>query len=157
MAHLQDSPFEILKGQRVEAVLANFGWQKGEPLPETFSIPDFAKTAGADAVLRCRVTDWGRTYALVESWVKAEVQAELVDGKSGEVIWSEKKKNEHQAGVLKGPTGYASVVTAPIMGMRTSHLERVAEDLMSRLAKELAESPAVQAYAGEAAAADSRP
>ena len=148
-AHLQESPFEIVEDQRVDAALASAGWQQGQPLPETFSLPDFAKTVGADAVFRGEVTGWGRTYAVVESWVKAEVQADLVDAASGAVIWSEKKKNERQSGILKGPTGYTSIVTAPIMGMKASNLDRVADDLTRKLADDLKRSPAVLAYVSE--------
>jgi len=79
----------------------------------------------------------------------ADAPAQLLDAHSGEVIWSAKRRNTRQAGILKGPTGFKSIATAPVMGLKTSHLERVAENLMSRIARDLAESPSVQAYASE--------
>ena len=92
------------------------------------------------------MTDWGRSYAVVQSWVKAELQLELVDAASGTVLWSEKKRNTRQAGILKGPTGYKSVVTAPITGMKKSNLERVQVHLAREMAQDLAASAAVQTY-----------
>lgn len=149
VAHLQDGPFQVIEDGRVDDALRTVGWESGKPMPETFSLPDVAKTMGADALLDCTVTDWGRTYALIESWVKTGVEARLIDAASGQVIWSEKKRNTHQSGILKGPTGYTSIATAPIMGMKTSNLERVAEELMSRLAHDLVEAPSVKAYVSE--------
>src|SRR3989338_1117525 len=40
----------------------------------------------------------------------------------GTVLWSEKKRNVRQAGLLKGPTGYQSVVVAPIRGISAGNL-----------------------------------
>ena len=148
-ADLQESPFELLELQRVNTALMALGWKEGEPLPEDLPIPKLAEALGADVVLRGTVTNWGRSYLVVESWVKAELQLELVDAKSGDVIWSQKKKNTRTAGILKGPTGYKSIATAPLSGLKTSHLERVAGELTRKLAEELSTSPAVVTYVSE--------
>jgi hypothetical protein len=146
---LQDSPFEILELQQVDAALASLGWKDDDPLPEDLPLQQLAKTLGADSVLRGTVTGYGRTYAVVESWVKAELQVELLDADSGTVIWSEKKKDSRTAGLLKGPTGYKSLATAPITGMKTSNLERVSNNLTHKLAEALNASPAVMTYVEE--------
>lgn len=148
-ASLQESSFEVVELQRVDAALKELGWSEGEPLPATLSIPELAETLGADAVLTGTVTQWGRTYFIVQSWVKAELQLDLLDAPSGEIIWSKKRANTRQAGILKGPTGYKAIVTAPIMGMKGSHLERIANHLTRALAEDLSRSPAVQAYLSE--------
>jgi hypothetical protein len=148
-ASLQESPFEVVELQRVDAALNALGWSEGEPLPDALSIPELAEALDVDAVLTGTVTKWGRTYRIVQSWVKAELQLDLLDAPSGEVIWSEKRANTRQAGILKGPTGYKAIVTAPIMGMKGVHLERVANHLTRALAEDLSRSPAVQAYLSE--------
>lgn len=148
-ADLQGSPFEILELQQVDAALAQLGWKEGEPLPDNLSLSALAQTLGADSVLRGMVTNYGRTYAVVESWVKAELQVDLVDAHSGTVVWSEKQKDSRTAGILKGPTGYKSIVTAPISGMKTSNLERVSNHLTHKFAEALNASPAVMTYVGE--------
>ena len=145
-ASLQESPFEVVEIQRVDAALKELGWTEGAPLPASLSLAKLADALDADAVLLGTVTDWGRTYLIVQSWVKAELHVELIDPRSGEVIWSEKKRNTRQAGLLKGPTGYKAIATAPIMGLKTSHLERVASHLTRALADDLGTSPAVMAY-----------
>jgi hypothetical protein len=148
-ADLQESPFEILELQRVDVALTELGWKEGEPLPSDLPLQTLAQTLGADSVLRGRVTAYGRTYAVVESWVKAELEVDLLDAQSGTVIWSEKQKDSRTSGILKGPTGYKSLATAPITGMKTSHLERVSNNLTHKLAEALTASPAVMTYVGE--------
>lgn len=137
-ASLQESHFDILELQRIDAALKDRGWAPGQPVA--------ADALDADVLLRGTVTDWGRSYAVVQSWVKAELQLELVDAASGTVLWSKKKRHTRQAGILKGPTGYKSVVTAPITGMKKSNLERVQVHLAREMAQDVATSAAVQAY-----------
>jgi len=148
-ADLQDSPFEVLELQQVDAVLASLGWKAEEPLPDDLPLQQLAKALDADSVLRGTVTGYGRTYAVVESWVKAELQVDLVDAHTGTVIWSEKQKGSRTAGIFKGPTGYKSLATAPISGMKISNLERVSNDLTHKLAESLNASPAVMTYVDE--------
>ncbi|MDP3702857.1 MAG: DUF799 family lipoprotein [Candidatus Omnitrophota bacterium] len=148
-ADLQESPFEILELQQVDAVLTELGWKEGEPLSDDLPLQTLAQRLGADSLLRGTVTNFGRTYAVVESWVKAELQVDLVDAHSGTVIWSEKQKDSRTAGILKGPTGYKSIATAPLTAMKTSNLERVSNNLTHKVAQALTESPAVMTYVGE--------
>lgn len=148
-ADLQEGMFDVIELQRVDAALEPLGWSEGEPLPADLSLDALGKTLGADAILRGTVTEYGRTYAVVESWVKTGLRLELVDPKSGEVVWSDTQRNTRTAGVLKGPTGFKSLATAPITAMKTSNLERVANHLTHQLADALNSSPAVKVYAGE--------
>ena len=144
-ANLQESPFEVLEIRRVEAALKARGWSEGEPLPEGEPLAEFAKTLGADLVLRGTVTSWARVYWVLGSWVKAEMFLELLDPASGEVLWSAKRNNRRHAGLLKGPTGLKSLVMAPVTGLKASHLERVATHLARAMAEELLASPMLYA------------
>ncbi len=145
-ANLQESPFEIVEINRIDAALVGYGWHEGEPLPSALPLPELADAVGADALLRGLVTTWGRTYWVVESSVSAGLALELMDADSGEVIWADRHRNSRQAGVLKGPTGYKALATAPIMGLKRSHLERVANHLTRAMVERLTRSPAVQTY-----------
>lgn len=149
---LQESPFEIVELQQVDAALTSQGWSKGQPLPRDLSLDALAKALGADVVLRGAMTDWGRSYFVLESWVKAELELELLDTRSGERLWSKKRKNTRQAGLFKGPTGLNAIVTAPITGLSRSRLDQVASRLAQLLVKDLNGSSAVQAYLRERAA-----
>lgn len=146
-AHLErDDSFEVLELGQVDAALRALGWTQGQPLPAPFSLPELAKTVGADAVVRGAVTKWGRSYWVVESWVSAAMRLELVDTQTGNVVWSAEEKNSRTAGILKGPTGYKSVAMAPLSGLKRSHLERVADDLARKMAEAMSRSPGVLAY-----------
>ena len=153
VANLQDGPFDVLEIQRVDAALKSKGWVEGEPLPSGAALSEAARPLAADALLRGSVTTWGRTYWVVQSWVKAGMQLDLIDAASGDVIWSKKQISRRQAGILKGPTGYQSVVTAPLMGLRTRNLEQVAHRLARDMAEALGVSPAVKVYVSEHPAA----
>lgn len=148
-AALQESPFDVVEPGQVDAVLKTHGWSEGAPLPEARSLAVAAAAMGADVMLRGTVTDWGRTYAVVESWVKAAMAVELVDASSGDVIWSGTRKNTRHAGILKGPTGFKAIATAPITGLKTSNLERVATHLSREMVDDMTTAPAVMAYVDE--------
>jgi len=145
-AALQESAFDVLELQQIDAALKTQGWTEGQPLPPTLPLGEVARELGADAWLRGAVTKWGRTYLVVQSWVTTGMALELVDTASGEVIWSAQHMNRRQAGLLKGPTGYKSLVTAPLSGLKGSHLDRVATHLARTMVGELATTPAVLAY-----------
>jgi len=148
-ASLQGTPFTILEINRVDAAMRDVGWTEGQPLPEGAPLAAAAERLGADTLLRGTVTTWGRSYWVLASQVKVELLLELIDAETGEVVWSQQHKNTRQAGLLKGPTGYKSLVTAPITGLKTSNLERVGNHLARSMVQELAESPAVLTYVHE--------
>lgn len=149
VAGLQESPFEVLEIQQLDVALDGLGWKAGEPMPATLSPSGIAEALGADTLLQGEVTGWGRGYAVLASWVSAGLQAELIDGKSGEVLWSAKKRHTRHAGLLKGPTGLKSLAVAPITGIMGSRLDQVAMHLARDLAQDLSASPAVLAYLSE--------
>jgi len=145
----QESPFDVIEPQQVDGAIEPLGWREGEALPESLSISELAKSVGADLVIRGTVTKWGKMYVIAQSWVTAGLKLELIEASTGEILWSREKKSTHTAGILKGPTGYKSAVTAPIKGMKTSNLERVATHLTRDLAQELSRSPVVMTYLSE--------
>ncbi len=145
-AHLHDGPFEIIELQQVEEVMERHGWNDDKPWPADLPVDQIARELSADLVLRGTVTKWERKYLGVESWVSAGLQLELVDTATGQVIWSEQRDNRRQAGILKGPTGYLSVATAPIMGVTRGRQRQVGDELTRTLAEHLLESKDVRAH-----------
>ncbi len=141
----EQGPFALIELHQVDETLEQLGWQPGQPVPEQA----LANALGAEAIVRGEVTKWGRTYLVAASWARAGMRMELVDAGSGDVIWSGQETNSHSAGLHKGPTGYKSAISAPISGMKASHLERVAIDLARRMAARLARAPAVLTYLSE--------
>lgn len=148
-AALQESPFDLVELQRIDGVLKAHGWQEGESVSEAAALGEVAEALDADLLLRGTVTKWGRSYLIVQSWVTAGMKLELIDPISGEVIWAQERANRRHAGILKGPTGYKSIATSPITGLKGSHLERVGQHLARAMAEDLSRAPAVLAYASE--------
>lgn len=147
-ANLQEGPFAIIEPARVDAALAQAGWQPGRAPTEAQALAA-AHTIGATALLRGAVTQWGRSYWVVQSWVRVGLQVDLVDVASGQVIWSDARKNSRTAGLLKGPTGYKSLVVAPITGMKRSNLERVALHLAREVAQQMTTAASILTYVNE--------
>ena len=148
IAYLQQGPFEVIEPQRIDAALDRLGWREGQPMPSGIMV--VAEGLGADAFVRGTVTNWGKGYAVVESWIKAELALTLVDAKTDTVLWSEKKRNTRQAGILQGPTGYSAVVTAPVMSLvGSTNQDRLANHLTKTLVDDLTASAAVQTYVAE--------
>ena len=145
-ADLQESPFDIAELAQVDAALRAQAWSEGQPLPASLSLAKLAQDVRADLILRGTVTRWGRTYLLVHSAVSAGLALELVEPSSGAVVWSAQKHNSRMAGILKGPTGFTSLATSPIKGLKQRYLDRVAHELTQRLVEELSASPTVGAY-----------
>jgi hypothetical protein len=146
-AALQEGPLALVELQAVSALVKRQApdWTEGAVLPIEASPQAVSGATGAPLVLRGQVTQWGRRYIGLQSWVMAGLRLELVDGATGEVVWSAEDTNSRTAGILKGPTGYKSLVTAPLSGLKTKYLHGVARDLAHRMAEQLLAAPAVQA------------
>lgn len=147
-ANLQDGLFEVIEPARVDAALAQAGWTPGQA-PTEEQARAAARAVGATAMLRGAVTQWGRSYWVVESWVRAGLRVDLVDVATGQLIWSDARKNSRTAGLLKGPTGYKSLAVAPITGMKRSNLERVALQLAREMAQHVNTAPSIRTYVNE--------
>ncbi len=135
---LQHSPFRVIEPAMIDATL--------HAVPANASTAQLGQQLGADVMLSGRVTSWGRRYAVLESWAQAGLELELRDAASGQLIWSGHRTLYRQAGILKGPTGVQSIATAPIMGLKTSHLERVAGHVAQTIVDDMDHAPAVRAY-----------
>jgi len=73
------------------SVIDNFMKANGLPTPEEMNqvpLEKLDEIIGADAVLYTTIDDWGRQYQLVSSVVTVSANMRLVDGKSGQLLWS---------------------------------------------------------------------
>jgi len=76
-----------------ELVRAVFNANKFEDAGRINTLPvqKIGEVFGADAVLRTRVTEWSTTYILVYASVTVGLEMELLDVKTGGVIWTAKR------------------------------------------------------------------
>ena len=86
-----------------------------------------------DAVLIGRVTHWERNYYGVQSVNTVGVDLRLISARDNKVLFESSAKDSEQRGILKGPTGYASLVVEPVRGLDAE----VIEDLSERVVKDM--------------------
>ena len=73
------------------ALVANMMRENGLPGPaemHTVSLSKLDEIFGADAVLYLTLSDWGTSYAVLDSSTRVTVAGRLVDVKSGAELWS---------------------------------------------------------------------
>ncbi len=70
---------------------------------------------GPDAVLYPRITDYGRRFQLVNSSAVAEIQARLVDARTGEEIWSGAARVTDDSGSGYSGGGLAGAILGAIV------------------------------------------
>jgi hypothetical protein len=96
---------------------------------------------GADAVLYVTIEQWTAEYAIVETRVIVDIGYALRDGKTGDLLWSEREKNTHHSPAGTGKGWAEKLITAIV----NAALEKGWPDYMP-LARAANES--VMAYPG---------
>lgn len=82
-----------------------------------------------DAVLYGKVTSWDRAYLAIQSVAEVGIDLKLVSASDGKILFESDSKDTVSRGITKLPTGYSSLVIAPIEGL--------GNDLITNLAREL--------------------
>lgn len=112
-ANLRQSPFKVLEHYIVDGQLKNHGLMDpakyGELDPVTFG-----EVLGVDAVLLSRINRVQKSYFLIHSSIELSVSVEMIDTRSGEILWVAEQTGSDIQGIAKIPTGMAAAVIAPI-------------------------------------------
>jgi hypothetical protein len=112
-ANLRQSPFKVLEHYIVDGQLKNHDLMDpskyGELDPMTFG-----EVLGVDAVLLSRINRVQKTYFLIHSSIEISVSVEMIDTRSGEILWVAEQTESDIQGIAKIPTGMAAAVIAPI-------------------------------------------
>ena len=94
----------------------------------------FAEILGADAVLISRVNKVKRSYLVVHSSIEIGVSAQLVDTRTGEILWRAEQTEQDYQGIAKIPTGISSAVLGPIKFVTNKlNLRRLTSKLVDKL------------------------
>ena len=112
-ANLRQSSFKVLEHYIVDGQLKNHGLMDpskyGELDPMTFG-----EVLGVDAVLLSRINRIQKTYFLIHSSIELSVSVEMIDTRTGEILWVAEQTESDIQGIAKIPTGIAAAVIAPI-------------------------------------------
>ena len=132
-AHLKESKFNLLERYVVDGLLKQHNLKN----PADFlriNPMRFAEILGADAVLISRINRVERSYLVVHSSIEVGVSAQLVDTRTGEILWRAEQTEQDYQGIAKIPTGISSAILGPIRFVTNKlNLRRITSKLVNKL------------------------
>lgn len=112
-ANLKQSSFKVLEPYIVDRQLKNHDLMDPAKYGEQDPIK-FGEVLGVDAVLLSRINRVQKTYFLIHSSIEFSVSVEMIDTRTGEILWVAEQTDSDVQGIAKIPTGLAAAVIAPI-------------------------------------------
>ena len=132
-AHLKESNFNLIERYIVDGLLKQHGLNNPADFLKINPM-QFAEILGADAVLISRVNKVERSYLVVHSSIEIGVSAQLVDTRTGEILWRAEQTEQDYQGIAKIPTGISSAVLGPIQFVTNKlNLRRLTSKLVDKL------------------------
>jgi hypothetical protein len=110
---LSPSKFCLLEPYVVDGLLKQNGLMDPSEYPQLDPIK-FGEILGVDAVLISRINKLEKSYYLIHSSIELSASAQLIDTRSGEILWQAEQTEMDIQGILKIPTGMTAAVIAPI-------------------------------------------
>jgi cell division protein FtsN len=112
-ANLKQSKFNLLEKYIVDGLLK----QNNLEDPSGFlsiNPMQFGEILGADAIVFSRINKVERSYFVIHSSIELSVSIEMVDTRTGEVLWRAEQTEHDFSGIGKIPTGITTALFAPI-------------------------------------------
>ena len=132
-AHLKESNFNLIERYIVDGLLKQHGLNNPADFLKINPM-QFAEILGADAVLISRVNKVERSYLVVHSSIEIGVSAQLVDTRTGEILWRAEQTEQDYQGIAKIPTGISSAILGPIKFVTNKlNLRRLTYKLVDKL------------------------
>ena len=132
-AHLKESNFNLIERYIVDGLLKQHGLNNPADFLKINPM-QFAEILGADTVLISRVNKVERSYLVVHSSIEIGVSAQLVDTRTGEILWRAEQTEQDYQGIAKIPTGSSSAVLGPIQFVTNKlNLHRLTFKLVDKL------------------------
>tara|TARA_B100001079_G_scaffold171038_2_gene146754 strand:- start:4009 stop:5322 length:1314 start_codon:yes stop_codon:yes gene_type:complete len=132
-ANLKESKFNLLERYVVDGLLE----QNNLTDPAQFlniNPMKFAEILGADAVLIGRINKIERSYFVIHSSIEIGVSVQMVDTRTGEILWRAEQTESDFQGIGKIPTGISSIILGPIQFVTNKlNLHRMTSKLVGKL------------------------
>ena len=112
-ANLKQSQFNLLEKYIVDGLLK----QNNLNNPASFlniNPMQFGEILGADAIVFSRINKVERSYFVVHSSIELSVSVQMVDTRTGEILWRAEQTEHDFSGIGKIPTGITTALLAPI-------------------------------------------
>ncbi len=112
-ANLKESQFNLLEPYIVDGLLKKHHLMHPGKFPDMNPM-HFGEILGVDAVLLSRVNKVQRSYLLLHSSIELSVSLQMVDTRTGEILWEAEQTESDYQGLWKIPTGITAALVAPI-------------------------------------------
>ena len=112
-ANLKQSKFNLMEKYIVDGLLK----QNNLNDPASFltiNPMQFGEILGADAIVFSRINKVERSYFIVHSSIELSVSVQMVDTRTGEILWRAEQTEHDFSGIGKIPTGIITALFAPI-------------------------------------------
>ena len=132
-ANLRESKFNLLERYVVDSLLKRHNLTSPAQFIKMNPM-EFAEILGVDAVLITRINKVERSYMVVHSSIEIGVSAQMVDTRTGEILWRAEQTESDFQGIGKIPTGISSAVLGPLQFVTNKlNLHRMMSKLVSKL------------------------
>lgn len=132
-ANLKDSQFNLLEPYLVDGLL------KKNHLTHTDGFLNinpmhFGEILGVDAVLISRMNNVKRSYLVLHSSIELSVSLQMIDTRTGEILWQAEQTESDYQGLGKIPTGITAALVAPVYFVTNKlSLNRITSKMVDKL------------------------
>lgn len=132
-ANLKQSKFQLLERYVVDGLL------KQNKLTDpsnylTINPMQFGEILGVDAIVFSRINKVERSYLVIHSSIELSVSVQMVDTRSGEILWRAEQTEKDFSGIGKIPTGITTAILAPIQFVTNKfNLRRMTSNMVDKL------------------------
>ena len=132
-ANLKGAKFNLLERYVVDGLLKQHNLHNPAEFLKINPM-QFAEILGADAVLITRINKVERSYLVIHSSIEIGISAQLVDTRTGEILWRAEQTEQDYQGIAKIPTGISSAILGPIQFVTNKlNLHRMTSKLVNKL------------------------
>jgi len=132
-ANLKGAKFKLLERYVVDGLLKQHNLHNPAEFLKINPM-QFAEILGADAVLITRINKVERSYLVIHSSIEIGISAQLVDTRTGEILWRAEQTEQDYQGIAKIPTGISSAILGPIQFVTNKlNLHRMTSKLVDKL------------------------
>ena len=132
-ANLKQSEFHLLERYVIDGLL------KQNKLTDPSTLLDinpmqFGEILGVDAIVFSRINKVERSYFILHSSIELSVSVQMVDTRSGEILWRAEQTEQDFSGIGKIPTGITTALLAPIQFVTNKfNLSRMTSNMVDKL------------------------
>jgi len=132
-ANLKQSEFHLLERYVIDGLLKKNKLTDPSTLL-TINPMQFGEILGVDAIVFSRINKVERSYFVLHSSIKLSVSVQMVDTRSGEILWRAEQTEQDFSGIGKIPTGIATALLAPIQFVTNKfNLSRMTSNMVDKL------------------------